>query len=282
MNGLICVNKPKGLSSQQVVTRVKKILNCKKAGHLGTLDPLAQGVLVVALGRATKLFDYFLPKIKTYVARFTFGTETDTLDSAGKVVATSDKKVSQNEVMKVLDDFCGEISQLPPNYSALNINGVKAYKLARSGKEVQLETRKVVVHSFKLLQQIDLDTFEFEIVCGAGTYIRALARDVANALGVVGHMSSLVRTASGSWNIKSSYTLEDVERLKTNCIVSMPDSLSELPTLEVDGKWYKKLVNGNPVLDYKNAPLSKVFCNGEFFGIAQGNGAMLKMEYFLK
>ena len=282
MNGLICVNKPKGLSSQQVVTRVKKILNCKKAGHLGTLDPLAQGVLVVALGRATKLFDYFLPKIKTYVARFTFGTETDTLDSAGKVVATCDKTVQETDVLKALDAFIGEISQLPPNYSALNVNGVKAYKLARSGKEVQLQSRKVQVHSFKLLQQIDQNTFEFEIVCGAGTYIRALARDLANSLGTVGHMSSLIRTASGNWNISKSYTLDDVERLKTECIVSMPDSLDELPTLEVETKWYQKLANGNTILDYCDAPLSKVFCNGEFFGIAKGNGTLLKMEYFLK
>ena len=227
MKGFVNINKPTGISSSFVVQKVKKAL-CSacgqkvKVGHFGTLDPLASGVLPIAVGTATRLFDYAQAKVKVYQATFLFGVETDTFDREGVVTRTSDKIVAREDVQNALKGFIGKIEQIPPQYSAKSVNGKRAYQIAREGKEVELAPKQVEIYDFKLLDEKDgkviigsgeyalkPNEFAFEIACGSGTYIRALARDLAASLGTVGYMSSLLRTKSGSFELSDAVTLEE-------------------------------------------------------------------------
>jgi len=202
MNGFINVLKPSGATSSDVVVCVKHALREKKVGHLGTLDPGACGVLPVAIGQATKLFNFLTDKVKHYRAFFTFGKTTDTLDSYGEKSAQTGRVPDKSAVLSVLHCFCGELEQIPPIYSAKTVNGVKAYKLARNGVDAELKPRKVTVYEISLLSQVSADTFMLDIRCGAGTYIRSLARDIAAACGTVGYMSGLIRLSSGNFKVR--------------------------------------------------------------------------------
>jgi len=185
MNGILIVNKPKGFTSQDVVSKVKKILNEKKAGHTGTLDPLATGVLPVLIGSSTKLSKYLIEHNKTYVAKIKLGQKTDTGDSEGKVI---DEKpipsISVSKIEKVLHTFMGKQNQIPPMYSAIKVNGKKLYEYARSGENVEITPRRIEIYSIKLLNFED-GQIEFEVSCSKGTYIRVLCEDIAKALGTV-------------------------------------------------------------------------------------------------
>ena len=181
MIGIILVNKPSGMTSSNVVVKIRHISKVKRVGHLGTLDPLASGVLPICLGKATRLFDLFLQKDKSYVAHIEFGKLTDSLDIDGKVISENGKVPSREEILNVLPKFIGKISQMPPSFSSKVINGVRAYKLARLGQEVQLKPCDVTITKLELLSQINENTYEFLVGCSSGTYIRSLARDIAEA-----------------------------------------------------------------------------------------------------
>lgn len=213
-NGFINLNKASGVSSNRSLGVIKRVLHAKengcKVGHLGTLDPLACGVLPVAVGKATRLFDFCLNKTKTYRARFTFGVMSDSFDLATPLISFDGAEVTSLSIQSVLPQFIGKIDQIPPMYSAKNIGGVRAYKLARKGDFVDLKAKSVEIYSFDLLSQIDKNTFEFSIECSSGTYIRSLARDLGEAVGSKAVMSYLCRERSGEFALENSFTEEQL------------------------------------------------------------------------
>ena len=197
--GFFNVDKPSGLTSSTVVNKCKW-LSGVPCGHMGTLDPLASGVLPVGVGNATRLFDDFLEKEKVYLAQFTFGVTSDTLDSTGQLIYGGDIP-TEEQIQSVLPTFFGDIMQIPPKYSAKSVNGRRGYELARAGVEFELAAKKVHIYDMRVTEQTDEKTFGLEIRCGGGTYIRSLARDIAAALGTNAVMSALRRTKSGIFEI---------------------------------------------------------------------------------
>ena len=266
MKGFLNLNKPSGITSAQAVAIVKRKLNLKneKVGHTGTLDPMASGVLPVAIGRATRLFDFMLSKQKTYIAEFTFGYETNTLDSEGEVCFQNGKIPDEASVINALQDFCGEIEQVPPVFSAKSVNGVRAYNLARNNKSVNLTPCKVVVYEFTFLSRTN-NTFKFKITCGSGTYIRSLCRDLAHKLGTFATMTSLVRIKTGVFEIENAVDLNNISIEK---VLPCEYVLANLPSFNVTEDEQKILLDGKPL---QKSELSvgeyRVYC-GELIGIA--------------
>ena len=218
INGIILVNKESGFSSNQVVGKLKYLLKANKAGHLGTLDVLGRGLLPITLGRGTKLFDYFLNKDKVYQTIFEFGFATTTLDREGEITDKNNVEVSLEQLQNVCQKFIGKQDQLPPIYSAKKINGKKAYELARAGKSVDLKPKQIEIYDLKVLKQIEKNKFLLEVHCSSGTYIRSLCRDIASSLGTFGVMQDILRTKCGSFDIKESFTIEDIEQGKYKII----------------------------------------------------------------
>ena len=208
MTGFVNIIKPSGMSSAYAVGAVKKKFNCP-CGHMGTLDPMAEGVLPVGIGKASRLFQYLLDKEKTYIARFIFGYTTDTLDITGQVTEKTDCIPTLEQIKSVLGEFVGEIMQVPPVYSAKCINGKRSYELARQGKEVELEAKKVCILNIECLSQISETEFEFRIDCKGGTYIRSLARDIALKVNSLGVMSKLTRTKCGIFTMQNGIGVDE-------------------------------------------------------------------------
>jgi tRNA pseudouridine55 synthase len=196
------------MTSTQAVSVVKRLFGAQKAGHAGTLDPLASGALPIGLGEATKAMPQVTDGAKTYRFTIRWGAETDTDDAEGRTVETSDHRPTRQEIEAALPAFTGEIEQIPPAFSAVKISGERAYDLARSGEEVVLKARPVTIDRFELISAVDADHAEFEVDCGKGTYVRALARDLGRALGCRGHVSALRRVAAGPFGEESMVTLE--------------------------------------------------------------------------
>lgn len=211
VHGWIALDKPVGFTSTQAVGAVKRIFEAQKAGHAGTLDPLATGILPIALGEATKTVPFAVEGEKSYRFTVRFGAETDTDDAEGRVVCTSEERPARAAVEAVLDDFTGEISQVPPRFSAIKVEGNRAYDLARGGEEVTLEPRTVVIDELRLVEMPDAATAVFEAECGKGTYVRALARDMGRALGCCGHVIALRRTRVGPFDESMAVALEELE-----------------------------------------------------------------------
>ena len=209
-DALLVLNKPVNMSSFLAVKLVKKILNAKKAGHMGTLDPLADGVLVIGLNKATKLFDKFLNSDKEYISIFKFGEETDTLDLGGEVIKKDDKVITAKELKEILKKFIGKQNQLPPLYSAKKVNGKRACDLARSGKEVELKPKEIEIYNLELLEKLGENKFKVKISCSSGTYVRAIVRDVAKELNTCGMTLAITRTKCGVLCIENSFSLEDL------------------------------------------------------------------------
>ena len=210
INGIVVLNKPTGMNSMKAVKQVQYKLGAKKAGHLGTLDPMGTGILLIALGKATKLFEKHLNVKKTYRACFKFGVETDTLDSDGTITKKIDCDINMQQLKKVCSSFVGKYEQTPPIYSAKKVNGKKAYDLARAGQQVTLKTKLIEIFSLEIIKQIDKNTFLFEIECSSGTYIRSLCRDIANKLNTCATMVAIIRTKSGDYSLENSTTLQDL------------------------------------------------------------------------
>ena len=279
-SGFINLNKPSGISSAAAVSKIKRLTGLA-CGHMGTLDPLASGVLPVAVGKATRLFDFLTDKVKRYRAFFTFGKTTDTLDSYGAVTQTTGSVPSEEQVARACQALTGEIMQTPPAYSAISVGGVRAYKLARSGQDVQLKSRKVTVYAISLLGRQG-DTFVFDVTCSAGTYIRALARDVAEACGTVGYMSALIRLSSGCFDIADAYTLNEVRSLGQKCLLPVSYVLSDVETLCLPDQCYDDLDFGRYVACAPFEELKKVYCKGQLFGLGCCTNGRLNLKYYLK
>ncbi len=233
MDGIILVNKPIGMTSHDVVNQLRRILHTKKIGHCGTLDPMATGLLVVCVNKATKVLQFLMNDEKVYTAALALGKMTDTYDQEGKVIEEKDVPIlTKEEVTEVLNSFLGESMQVPPMYSALKVNGKKLYEYAREGKQVEVEPRKIVIHEIELVSYQDSEIV-FRCRCSKGTYIRSLCVDIASRLGTVGYMSALNREQVGVFSLEDSSTLEEIEAGNYR-LISLEKALSGYQSLMIE------------------------------------------------
>ncbi|CAA7612389.1 tRNA pseudouridine synthase B [Candidatus Terasakiella magnetica] len=252
IHGWLAIDKPLGLSSAQVVGKVRWLLNAAKVGHGGTLDPLATGVLPIALGEATKTVSYVMDGSKTYRWRLRWGQATTTLDREGEITETSDIRPDRAVIEAVLGRFEGAIEQIPPAFSAIKVDGERAYDLARAGEEVELKSRIVHIESMRLVDLPDADHAVFETVAGKGTYIRSLARDIAQALGTCGHVAELRRIACGPFTEQNAISLETLEELghgpgPRTFLLPIETALDDIPALALTESEARRLQSGCPV-----------------------------------
>ena len=247
MDGIVNVMKPAGMTSHDVVAKLRRVYHTKKVGHTGTLDPDAIGVLPICVGQATRLVEYFTEKDKTYKVIMKFGNETTTQDSSGEVTITTElPTLSKAEFCAVTEQFIGEIQQVPPMYSAIKKDGQPLYKLAREGVEVEIEPRPVTIHGIKVLMY-NKESAMLEVHCGKGTYIRTLCQDLARACGSSAHMTYLMRLSSGDFNITDAVPLARLEQSETpeQFLQGMNDCLHAMPAVTVtDKKMMERIVNG--------------------------------------
>ena len=241
MNGVLLINKEKTVTSSDVVIRLKHILNTKKVGHTGTLDPLAQGLMLVVVGKATKISDLLTDKYKEYIATFELGYQTDTYDIEGKITNRSDKPVDKDEIIKVINSYKKTYLQEVPIYSSVKVNGKKLYEYARNNIEVTLPKREVEIKEIKVLS-IEDNIIEIKTLVSKGTYIRSLINDIGISLGTYATMTDLIRTKVDKYDIKDAYTLEDVE--EGNYKLLSIEEVLDYPKIELDDELYKKVSNG--------------------------------------
>ena len=265
MFGFINVNKPSGMTSHDVVSFLRRNLKIKKIGHTGTLDPMANGVLPIAVGDATRLIQY-LSDDKEYIATVKFGVSTDTYDKEGEIVSTSDKIIKQAELDDALNQFRGEILQKPPIYSALKKNGKKLYEYAREGKEVEIEARKVTIEKLDFLS-LDDNVAKLRVKCSKGTYIRSIAHDLGEVLGCGAHLIGLTRTIAGDFKIENSIELSTIENSenKENFIENPLNYFSNLEKVEINENEYLKVSHGmnfasNMFTNFNNQLIILLYC----------------------
>ncbi len=283
MIGFLNVYKPSGMTSSRVVAALKKRYHLDKVGHMGTLDPMACGVLPIAIGKATRMFDYFLDKYKIYKATFTFGYQTDTLDSDGVIILQSDNIPSMVKVKEIAATMVGQISQVPPQFSAKLVNGVRAYKLARAGENVELSPKVIEIKRCDVIKQIDNSSFEIEIECSSGTYIRSIARDMATALGTYATMTSLERVQSGVFDINKAVKLEDLLADNTRIddyLYNILDVFPLIPRVELTSEQYNKLKSGISISAIKY-DTAFVTYNGTLLGVAANKDNVCKIKTYL-
>ncbi|MGB3176977.1 MAG: tRNA pseudouridine(55) synthase TruB [Albidovulum sp.] len=251
ISGWLVVDKPAGITSTSVVNKVRWAFDAKKAGHAGTLDPDATGVLAVALGEATKTVPYITDALKCYRFAVRLGQATKTDDAEGEVVDRSDLRPSDEQIVAGLAAFRGDIMQVPPQFSAVKVEGERAYALARAGEEMELAARELWVESLEMVSRPDADTVELEMVCGKGGYVRSVARDLGAALGCFGHVLWLRRTWSGPFEAKDGVSLERIEELAKSealdaLLLPLEVGLADLPELKATPEGAARLRNGNP------------------------------------
>jgi tRNA pseudouridine55 synthase len=252
IHGWLNIDKPHGMSSAKVVAEVKRLTNAAKAGHGGTLDPLATGVLPVALGEATKTTSWAMTGRKTYRFVVRWGEARNTDDAEGEVSETSDIRPDPAAIEAVLAEFTGEITQTPPAFSAIKIDGKRAYKMARDGEDVEMPSRLVQIECLELLDCPDIDHAAFEVTCGKGTYIRALGRDIARRLGTVGFISDLSRTAVGEFRISDAISLDSLNDFShsaplNSCLLPVEAALDDIPAFSLTGPQAQRLQNGQMI-----------------------------------
>ncbi len=256
VHGWLIFDKPQGMTSTQAVARVKRLYDAAKAGHAGTLDPLATGVLPIALGEATKTVPFVVEGSKEYRFTVRFGAETDTDDSQGKPTNTSESRPTGAEIEAKLPDFTGEIDQVPPRYSALKVDGARAYDLARDEEDFELAPRRVSIARLALVDHPDRDRCVLEARCGKGTYVRALARDLGRTLGALGHVEALRRTRVGDFDEARSVTLTALDELAESgghealmtVLEPVETALRDIPALVLSSPDADRLRRGQPVL----------------------------------
>jgi tRNA pseudouridine55 synthase len=277
--GILNINKPVGWTSHDVVARVRRVAAERRVGHAGTLDPLASGVLPVLLGRATRLADFIQAQSKTYVATLALGAATSTDDAEGSVVATAPIPALDAAVLQpVLARFSGPISQIPPAYSAVKVAGQRAYAVARAGGTVALQPRPVTIYDLRVLATAPL---QLEVTCSKGTYIRSLARDIAQALGTVGHLQSLVRTRVGPFALQDAVTLDGLD--VTASLLPPDVALRDAPAVSPAPEGLQRLVNGQAVgVDGLHANPVRVYDpNGRLVCVAEADGQTIQPRIML-
>ena len=267
VHGWLILDKPYGMTSTQAVGKIRFLFNAEKAGHGGTLDPLASGLLPIALGEATKTVSFAMDGRKVYRFTACWGEERTTDDLEGVVSATSDKRPSREEIEPILPRFTGEIMQAPPAFSAIKVDGERAYDLARAGEAVELAERPILIEALALVDIPDADHATFEVTCGKGTYIRSLARDMGRALGTAAHVTMLRRVAVGPFTEDHMISLENLTELghkapggdaKTGALLPIETVLDGIPALAIDEEQARRLKLGQPVLlRGANAPIAE-------------------------
>lgn len=287
MQGILIINKPQGFTSQDVVSKVKKILNIKKAGHTGTLDPLATGVLPVLLGNYTKLSKYLIEHDKIYRAKVKLGEMKDTGDSEGTTINVQDvdtNKLSEENIRKVLGSFLGKQKQIPPMYSAIKVDGKKLYEYAREGIEVKVEPRDIEIYSIKLLNIENLE-IEFEVKCSKGTYIRTLCEDIAKKLETVGYMSFLQRILVDKFSIDDSIDFETLEKTKDNIeekLITMEEVFSNLNKLKLIDRKKELFLNGVMLTYNLNDGVYNIYdFNDNYIGLGIIKNNLLKRDIII-
>ena len=292
IHGWIIIDKPGGLSSNAVVGRVRRLTGAAKVGHAGTLDPMATGVLPMALGKATKIVSYLMDGAKAYRFTVRWGEQRNTDDAEGEVVATSDARPAKEQILAVLGNFIGDIEQVPPVFSAIKIEGKRAYALARADQAPEMKPRTIHIEDLKLLSVVDADHAEFEAVSGKGAYMRSLARDLGTALGTVGHIVKLRRIAVGPFDEKQAISLDKLESLRHSAPLSehllpVETVLDDIPALALTETEARKLSQGQaiPVLPVASrSPLKnigqgdvvRVMAEGRLVALAKINGGEIR------
>ncbi len=268
-NFLLAINKTKGVTSFDVVNKVKKMLPKKtKVGHLGTLDPMATGLLIVAVNKATQLFDYSLAKTKTYEAVFEFGRETDTLDDFGQTIFKDEKNITLENINSVISKFIGKIHQFPPKYSAKHVNGVRAYELARQNIDFQLDSKEIEILNITAYETGEKNKFKMLIECGSGTYIRSIGRDIAYALDTYATMTELTRTKIDQFSLENAKMVDEIN-LETDKI-NISALIGKLEAITFSEEEKRKFMNGiKKCLDKQNGMYFKLLHENELFGIGQ-------------
>ena len=274
MNGIIIVNKEKDYTSRDIVNIIGKLFNTKKVGHTGTLDPIAEGVLVICIGKCTKLCDKFTSDEKEYIAEFKLGYETDTLDYTGNILKTSDKKVDNKTIEFVINSFIKEYDQEVPKYSAVKINGKKLYEYARNNIEIDLPKRKVIIKNIEILEISDV--IKIKCIVSKGTYIRSLIRDIGESLGTYATMTKLVRTRQGDFNINDSYKLDDIKNNKYK-LISIEDIFNKYKKIDTDINLYKKISNGVILDNIYNSEYVLFYYNKQLISIYKDEKRKLKL-----
>lgn len=290
IEGVINVYKEAGWTSNDVVCKLKGVLHQKRIGHAGTLDPDACGVLPVCVGRATKLFDYLTTCKKTYVATICFGATTDTQDASGSFLEQSGACPTDEELERVLGEFLGKISQIPPMYSALKRDGKKLYELAREGKEIVREAREVFVYDIKKISDINDNACKISVTCSKGTYIRTICHDIGQRLGCGAYMLDLLRTESAGFKKEDALTIKQiqdlVEKEDFSFVVPIQNAIEFYPRVDIDKACFKKIQNGNKVeAKYANEHFEgfvRAYCDGKFFGIAEEKDNFISIKCMLE
>ena len=272
INGIIVINKPKGFTSHDVVAKVKKILNVKKVGHTGTLDPNATGVLPLLLNEGTKLSKYLIEHDKEYEVTLKLGIKTTTADEEGDII--EEDKVNWNEIEpnlnEILNSFIGKQQQIPPMYSAIKVNGKKLYEYARKGQNIEVKPRNIEIYNIELQGILEQENIiKFKVSCSKGTYIRSLCEDIALKLGTVGYMKELNRIKVGRFNISDAITIEklenNIEEAKGK-IIQMEEFFKDLPAIYLDNKHLEKFLNGMLINNANKDGIYNIY-SGKYIGI---------------
>ena len=279
ISGFLLVNKDPGITSSRVVQILKKKFNLKKVGHLGTLDPMATGLLIIAINRATKFASLLLQSEKSYRAEVTLGIQTDTDDAEGEVISSKAVNISGLDAKESLLTFLGESDQLPPNYSALKYKGKPMYKYARDGIKVEKAARKILIKNIQNIL-IELPRVSFDISCSKGTYIRSIARDLGAKLGCGAHLSGLIRTSQEKFRLSEACSLDDI---KLKDLISLEKAFEDLDFIKLNEKDCKAFLHGRSIeIDFDHTDLLRVYDSAnQFIAIGKNSSKGFKHEYLV-
>ena len=291
MDGIIIINKPKACTSHDIVYKVKKIFN-EKVGHTGTLDPMAEGVLPILIGKGTLVSKYLINHDKKYIVELQLGIKTDTADSEGKIIEKKEVNVelmSKSKIENILNMFVGKQEQVPPIYSAIKVNGKKLYEYARKGQKVELKPRQIEIYDIKLLEySIDEKKIKFEVFCGKGTYIRSLCEDIATKFETVGYMKSLQRIQVGDFNIEDSITIEQLEKNIENNefvekkVITIQELFKNKDSIKLNDRKLELFLNGVRITQELKDGIYKIYNkNNDFIGIGIVGNQLLKRDIVL-
>ena len=287
MDGIIIINKPKGCTSHDIVYKIKKILN-EKVGHTGTLDPMAEGVLPLLIGKGTLCSKYLINHDKKYQVILKLGIKTDTADSEGKIIEEQvvEKNVmTESKIKEILDSFIGKQKQKPPMYSAIKINGKKLYEYARKGQQIEVPSRNIEIYNMELVNINQKEkTIEFIVKCSKGTYIRSLCEDIATKLDTIGYMKALKRLEVGDFKIENSITIEELEnkiKLKEKYLMSIEEFFNNKKQIDLEQKELSKLLNGVKLKDENIDDTYRIYSNNKFIGIGKIEKGYLKRDIII-
>jgi len=290
VEGILLINKPKGFTSQDVVSKVKKILNIKKAGHTGTLDPMATGLLPVLINDYTKLSKYLIEHDKSYIVTLKFGIKTDTADIEGNVIEENPSKIDYEKIDEIVESFKGKSLQKPPMYSAIKINGKKLYEYARSGEKVDVPEREINIYDIKVIEKDeDFNLLKLRVDCSKGTYIRVLCEDIARIINTVATMYALERIKVDKFDIQNAITLEDLEKISSDekyvdsLLIKMEDLFKEYPRVDLNLDKEKLFLNGAKLtLRDKEDGLYNVYVDNIYYGLGTIEKHILKRDIVIK